>query len=124
MLATDLQETSDNMDDGSVMIQLPVAEQARLNRERADTYHRYHIDAVETENRNKYPRRFNVKVGKIGLAKLLFKEFFKYFGHWDVIFSRPCTYGVFSGPVGGFAPGQIFVSAVCDVKCNIRSSSQ
>ena len=73
-------------------------------RDRADTYHRYQIDAVETENRQKFPRRFNVKVGKIGLTKLLFKEFFKYFGHWDVIFSRPCTYGVFSGPVGGFAP--------------------
>ena len=76
MLAADFQETSDNMVEGSVTIQLPVAEQARLNRKLADTYHRYNIDAVETENRNKYPRRFNVKVGKIGLAKLLFKEFF------------------------------------------------
>ena len=71
MLATDLDTTSENMMDGSVTIQLPVAEQARLNRERADTYHRYHIDAVETENRQKFPRRFNVKVGKFGLAKLL-----------------------------------------------------
>ena len=104
MLATDLDKASDNMMDGSVTIQLPVAEQARLNRERADTYHRYHIDAMETENRQKFPRRFNVKVGKFGLAKLLFTEFFKYFGHWDVVFSRPCTYGVFSGPVGGFSP--------------------
>jgi len=104
MLAADFEGKGGNMVDGSVTIQLPVAEQARLNRELADTYHRYHIDAMETENRNKFPRRFNVKVGKIGLAKLLFKEFFKYFGHWDVVFSRPCTYGVFSGPVGGFAP--------------------
>ncbi|MDG1524581.1 MAG: glutamate synthase-related protein [Candidatus Thalassarchaeaceae archaeon] len=104
MLTTDLEEDSDNMTDGSVTIQLPVAEQARLNRVRADTYHRYHIDAIETENRQKFPRRFNVKVGKFGLAKLLGKEFFKYFGHWDVVFSRPCTYGVFSGPIGGFAP--------------------
>ena len=104
MLATDLEKASDNMMDGSVTIKLPVAEQARLNRERADTYHRYHIDAMETEDRQKFPRRFNVKVGKFGLAKLLFTEFFKYFGHWDVVFSRPCTYGVFSGPVGGFSP--------------------
>ncbi|MEE2812654.1 MAG: hypothetical protein VX627_06505 [Candidatus Thermoplasmatota archaeon] len=87
-----------------VVVQLPVAEQARMNRELADTYHRFHIDAKETEDRQKIPRRFNVKVGKFGLAKLLFTEFFKYFGHWDVVFSRPCTYGVFSGPVGGFAP--------------------
>lgn len=98
MLATETKE------EDTVTIQLPVAEQARLNRELADTYHRYHIDAAETEDRAKYPRRFNVKVGRFGLAKLLFKEFFKYFGHWDVIFSRPCTYGVFSGPVGGFSP--------------------
>ena len=77
MLATDLQEKSDNMVDGSVTIQLPVAEQARLNRERADTYHRFHIDAKETEDRQKIPRRFNVKVGKFGVAKLLFTEFFK-----------------------------------------------
>ncbi|MDP6906212.1 MAG: glutamate synthase-related protein [Candidatus Thalassarchaeaceae archaeon] len=87
-----------------VSIQLPVAEQSKINREIADTYHRYHIDAIETEDRQKIPRRFNVKVGKFGLAKLLAKEFFKYFGHWDVVFSRPCTYGVFSGPVGGFSP--------------------
>lgn len=73
-------------------------------RERADTYHRYHIDAIETEDLWKIPRRFNVKVGKFGLAKLIFKEFFKYFGHWETIFSRPCTYGVFSGPIGGFSP--------------------
>ncbi len=73
-------------------------------RARADTYHRYHIDAKETEDLWKIPRRFNVKVGKFGLAKLIFKEFFKYFGHWETVFSRPCTYGVFSGPVGGFLP--------------------
>jgi hypothetical protein len=104
MLATEEDRGNENMVDGPVTIQLPVAEQARLNREKADTYHRYHIDAAETDSRQKYPRRFNVKVGKFGLAKLLFKEFFKYFGHWDVVFSRPCTYGVFSGPVGGFSP--------------------
>mgnify|MGYP001457505404 CR=1 FL=1 len=73
-------------------------------RSRADSYHRYHIDAVETEEMWKIPRRFNVKVKKFGLAKLIFTEFFKYFGHWETVFSRPCTYGVFSGPVGGFAP--------------------
>ncbi|MBJ84009.1 MAG: hypothetical protein CMB52_00625 [Euryarchaeota archaeon] len=104
MLAKEADRKSASTDDESVTIQLPLAEQARLNRERADQYHRYHIEATETEDRQKYPRRFNVKVGKVGLARLLFKEFFKYFGHWDVVFSRPCTYGVFSGPVGGFSP--------------------
>ncbi len=75
--------------------------QARL---RADTYQRYHIETVATEEVWKIPRRFNVKVGKFGLAKMIFKEFFKYFGHWETVFSRPCTYGVFSGPLGGFSP--------------------
>ena len=95
MLAADVERTSENMSDGSLTIQLPLAEQARMNREQADQYHRYHIEATETEDRQKYPRRFNVKVGKVGLARLLFKEFFKYFGHWDVVFSRPCSYGEF-----------------------------
>ena len=90
---------------GSVTtISLPVADAARIAREKADTYHRYQIDAENVGDRQKIPRRFNVKVGRFGLAKVIFKEFFKYFGKWDVIFSRPCTYGVFSGPVGGFLP--------------------
>ncbi len=80
------------------------AESARIARERADGYHRYHIDTTETEDRQAIPRRFNVKVGKIGLAKLIIKEAFKYKGNREVMLSRPCTYGVFSGPVGGFAP--------------------
>ena len=98
MLASEANQMSESIEAKSgVVVQLPVAEQARMNRELADTYHRFHIDAKETEDRQKIPRRFNVKVGKFGLAKLLFTEFFKYFGHGDVVFSRPCTYGVFSG---------------------------
>jgi len=73
-------------------------------RARADMYQRYHIETDETDDLWKIPRRFNVKVGKFGLAKLIFSEFFKYFGKWETILSRPCTYGVFSGPVGGFSP--------------------
>jgi hypothetical protein len=80
------------------------AESASIARERADGYHRYHIDTTETKDRQAIPRRFNVKVGKIGLAKLIIKEAFKYKGNREVMLSRPCTYGVFSSPVGGFAP--------------------
>lgn len=83
---------------------MTMVEFAKLSRERADSYHRYHIDAKETVDRQALPNRFIVKVGKIGLAKLIAKEVFQYWGKWDVIFSRPCTYGVFSGPVGGFSP--------------------
>ena len=98
--------TKEREPEQEVVIKMSEVESMGLQeaRARADTYHRYHIDAKETKDLWKIPRRFNVKVGKFGLAKLIFKEFFKYFGHWETIFSRPCTYGVFSGPVGGFLP--------------------
>lgn len=68
-------------------------------------YVRYHIDAQPTPDVEKWPTRFNVKVGRAGLAKLLILEIFHYGpGKMEVITSRPCMYGVFSGPVGGFAP--------------------
>ena len=80
------------------------AESARIGREIADGYDRYRIDINEVDDIDPLPHRFLVKVGKIGLAKFIAKEVLMYFPHFDVIFSRPCTYGVFSGPVGGFAP--------------------
>lgn len=83
---------------------LNLAEFAQRIRSQASLYHRYHIDASETDDRQALPNRFLVKVGKIGLAKMLLKETITYFGKWDVVLSRPCTYGVFSGPVGGFSP--------------------
>ena len=46
-------------------------------RARADMYQRYHIETDETDDLWKIPRRFNVKVGKFGLAKLIFSEFFE-----------------------------------------------
>ena len=83
---------------------LTMAEFAKESRIRADSYHRYHIDTIETPDRQSLPNRFLVSVGKFGLAKLLISEVFEYWGKWDVVFARPCTYGVFSGPVGGFSP--------------------
>ena len=60
------------------------------------------------EDADPLPHRFLVEVGKVGLATLLATETLQYFRPWDwnfdVILARPCTYGVFSGPVGGFAP--------------------
>jgi hypothetical protein len=68
-------------------------------------YHRYHIETKKTPDVTAWPSRFKVRVKKSGLAKLLFKEVFHYgIKNKDVILSRPCMYGVFSGPVGGFAP--------------------
>ncbi len=83
---------------------LTIAEFAKESRIRADSYHRYHIDTIETKDKQALPNRFLVDVGKLGLAKLLISEVFEYWGKWDVVFARPCTYGVFSGPVGGFSP--------------------
>jgi hypothetical protein len=68
-------------------------------------YHRYHIATKPTPDISDWPTRFTVKVGKFGLAKELLSEIWHYkFKNWEVITSRPCMYGVFSGPVGGFAP--------------------
>ncbi|MEE2624762.1 MAG: hypothetical protein VYD50_00745 [Candidatus Thermoplasmatota archaeon] len=80
------------------------AESARIGRQIADSYERFHIHVEEVDDLDPLPHRFLVKVGKIGLAKFIAKEVMMYFPHFDVILSRPCTYGVFSGPVGGFAP--------------------
>jgi Conserved region in glutamate synthase len=67
-------------------------------------YHRYQIVTKKASNIIPFPHRFCVKVSKFGLAKLLFKEILQTRGNLEVVFSRPCVYGVFSGPLGGFSP--------------------
>ncbi len=67
-------------------------------------YHRYHIDTQDAPDIVPWPSRFNVHVNRAGLAKLLLTEAIAYRGDREIILSRPCMYGVFSGPVGGFAP--------------------
>ncbi len=67
-------------------------------------YHRYHIETRVAPEIVPHPHRFRVKVKKHGLALLLLKELIHYRGKKEVILSRPCVYGVFSGPLGGFAP--------------------
>jgi hypothetical protein len=67
-------------------------------------YQRYHIDTQTTPDIEPWPNRFLVNVRKIGLAKLLIQEVFKQRGDIKAITSRPCMYGTFSGPIGGFAP--------------------
>ncbi len=68
------------------------------------TYHRYHIETRPTQDIAPHPNRFQVKVKKHRLALLLVKEAFHYRFNTKVILSRPCLYGVFGGPLGGFAP--------------------
>lgn len=67
-------------------------------------YRRYHIQTSEVHDIAPFPSRFRVRVKKHRLAWLLLRETFEYRGDKKVVFSRPCVYGVFSGPVGGFAP--------------------
>ena len=67
-------------------------------------YKRYEILSQHVDDIVRWPSRFKVEVKRIGLLKLLLKEIVQYRGKKDVILSLPCVYGVFSGPVGGFAP--------------------
>lgn len=75
-------------------------------RPRRAGYARYHIETETAPDLVPWPSRFRVKVNRFELAKFLLKELVHYRGDMDVILSRPCVYGVFSGPVGGFAPRQ------------------
>ena len=72
--------------------------------DRREAYRRYHIETEPAPDRIPHPHRFRVRVGKLGLATFLLRELFHYRGNRKVILSRPCVYGVFSGPLGGFAP--------------------
>ncbi len=67
-------------------------------------YQRYFIETELTPDIVPWPNRFLVKVNRFQLAKLLISEIIHYRGDLKAITSRPCMYGVFSGPIGGFAP--------------------
>ncbi|MDX1616278.1 MAG: hypothetical protein R3300_18340 [Candidatus Promineifilaceae bacterium] len=69
-----------------------------------ESYKRYHIDTAPAPDVIPWPSRFRVRVGRLGLAKLLIKELYHYRGDLELALSRPCVYGVFSGPLGGFMP--------------------
>lgn len=67
-------------------------------------YVRYQISTQPAPPRAAHPSRFRVHVSRIRLAQLILRELFHYRGELPVVLSRPCVYGVFSGPIGGFAP--------------------
>lgn len=66
-------------------------------------YRHYRIETEPAPNSKEHPSRFRVEVNRPRLAGLLLGELVHYRGNLPVIVSRPCLYGVFSGPVGGFA---------------------
>jgi len=67
-------------------------------------HRRYDIHTERTPDLQALPSRFLVEVKRLRLARLLLSELWRYFGQWRTILNRPCIYGVFSGPVGGFKP--------------------
>ena len=68
------------------------------------SYHRYHISCEACPDVAPHPSRFRVRVIRWRLAQLLLHELFHYRFNLPVVTSRPCVYGTFSGPIGGFAP--------------------
>lgn len=67
-------------------------------------YQRIHFEAGQAPEIVPFPNRTRVEVSKPHLAFHLFREFIRHWRDPAVATSRPCIYGVFSGPVGGFAP--------------------
>jgi len=74
------------------------------------SYTRYSIKTGLAPPRRKLPRPFNPTVDKIGLAKEILHEVFKYGlklrheKYRKIVLSRPCIYGTFGGRFGGFHP--------------------
>ena len=83
---------------------IPESNLKALNPDGPHVYHRYHIETDPAPDVAPYPSRFQVRVGKVGLARHLLREIVHYRFNRRLVTSRPCMYGVFSGPIGGFAP--------------------
>jgi hypothetical protein len=82
------------------------------------SFERFHIETEDVPDIVPWPSRFKVKVGKAGLTRLLLRELIQYRGDLDVVLSRPCLYGVFSGPVGGYSPREEY--CVGCLRCTVQ----
>ena len=57
-------------------------------------YERYHIETRHVPDIVRWPTRFTVKVGKVGLARKLLSEVLHHgLNKKEVVTSRPCLYG-------------------------------
>ena len=90
------------------------------NSESNTAYHRYHIHTEEAPDIVLWPERFKTRVGKVGLAAHLLHEIWRTRADMDVVTSRPCMYGVYSGPIGGFWPRP--EKCVACLRCTVEYS--
>lgn len=82
------------------------------------TYERYVIPTESAPNIAPHPNRFRVDVKRHMLASHLLKELIHRKADMPVVTSRPCVYGVYSGPIGGFAARP--VHCVGCLRCTIE----
>jgi hypothetical protein len=73
-------------------------------REVGVTYVRYSVTTRPAPNTAPHPNRFKVRINRLELGRLMIRELIQYRGNLDTVLSRPCVYGVFSAPIGGFLP--------------------
>lgn len=72
-----------------------------------EEFSRYTLPIREVDDLSHLPSKFKVKVKRLPLAKFLVKEMIRYQNrpHFaEVVTSRPCIFGTFGSPVGGFFP--------------------
>ena len=67
-------------------------------------YERFHIEAKSADHVYNVPNKFDVHAKRLRLAAMLVHETIRYRFNRDIVLSRPCIYGVFSGRLGGFKP--------------------
>src|SRR5881409_2470926 len=67
-------------------------------------YERFHIEAKSADHVYNVPSKFDVHAKRLRLAAMLVHETIRYRFNRDIVLSRPCIYGVFSGRLGGFKP--------------------
>src|SRR5881296_860240 len=67
-------------------------------------YERFRIEAKSADHAYNVPSKFDVHAKRLRLAAMLVHETIRYRFNRDIVLSRPCIYGVFSGRLGGFKP--------------------
>ncbi len=76
-----------------------------------DVYERFHVVTKPAPHRRSVPHPFYPVINKIGLTKYLLRELKEVKWrlitskkHREAFFTKPCIYGVFSGPLAGYKP--------------------